>query len=30
MNYSLAIDIGGTFSDVVLRRDDGVLTVARR
>jgi len=27
MNYSLAIDIGGTFTDAVLRRDDGVLTV---
>ncbi|MBD3760412.1 hydantoinase/oxoprolinase family protein [Rhizorhabdus sp.] len=27
MNYSLAIDIGGTFTDAVLRRDDGMLTV---
>lgn len=27
MSYSLAVDIGGTFTDVVLRRDDGVLTV---
>ena len=27
MNYSLAVDIGGTFTDVVLRRDDGALTV---
>ncbi len=25
MSYSLAVDIGGTFTDVVLRRDDGVL-----
>lgn len=27
MSYSLAVDIGGTFTDVVLRRDDGALTV---
>ena len=27
MNYSLAIDIGGTFTDAVLRRDDGALIV---
>jgi N-methylhydantoinase A len=26
MSYSLAVDIGGTFTDVVLRRDDGSLT----
>lgn len=25
MSYSLAVDIGGTFTDVVLRRDDGAL-----
>ena len=25
MNYSLAVDIGGTFTDVVLRRSDGAL-----
>ena len=27
MSYSLAIDIGGTFTDAVLRRSDGTLTV---
>ena len=27
MSYSLAVDIGGTFTDIVLRGDDGVLTV---
>ena len=27
MSYSLAIDIGGTFTDAVLRGDDGVLVV---
>ncbi|MBI1197980.1 MAG: hydantoinase/oxoprolinase family protein [Phenylobacterium sp.] len=27
MTYSLAIDIGGTFTDAVLRRDDGALVV---
>ena len=27
MGYSLAVDIGGTFTDAVLRRDDGALTV---
>lgn len=27
MSYSLAVDIGGTFTDVVLRRQDGSLTV---
>lgn len=27
MTYSLAIDIGGTFTDVVLRGEDGALTV---
>ncbi len=27
MSYSLAVDIGGTFTDVVLRRDDGALAV---
>ena len=27
MSYSLAIDIGGTFTDAVLRRDDGALFV---
>ncbi|MBS0408989.1 MAG: hydantoinase/oxoprolinase family protein [Proteobacteria bacterium] len=27
MTYSLAIDIGGTFTDAVLRGDDGALTV---
>jgi N-methylhydantoinase A len=27
MNYSLAIDIGGTFTDAVLRREDGALIV---
>jgi N-methylhydantoinase A len=26
MSYSLAVDIGGTFTDVVLRGDDGALT----
>ena len=25
--YSLAVDIGGTFTDIVLRADDGSLTV---
>jgi N-methylhydantoinase A len=25
MSYSLAVDIGGTFTDIVLRRDDGAL-----
>ena len=27
MTYSLAVDIGGTFTDIVLRRADGALTV---
>jgi N-methylhydantoinase A len=27
MSYSLAVDIGGTFTDIVLRGSDGVLTV---
>jgi N-methylhydantoinase A len=27
MTYSLAIDIGGTFTDVVLRAASGALTV---
>ena len=27
MSYSLAVDIGGTFTDIVLRSSDGVLTV---
>ena len=27
MTYSLAIDIGGTFTDAVLRGSDGSLTV---
>jgi N-methylhydantoinase A/oxoprolinase/acetone carboxylase beta subunit len=27
MTYSLAVDIGGTFTDVVLRHSSGVLTV---
>ena len=27
MSYSLAVDIGGTFTDVVLRGDDGSLTI---
>ena len=27
MTYALAVDIGGTFTDVVLRADDGALTV---
>lgn len=27
MSYSLSVDIGGTFTDIVLRGDDGVLTV---
>ena len=27
MSYALAVDIGGTFTDVVLRRADGALTV---
>jgi N-methylhydantoinase A len=27
MTYSLAVDIGGTFTDIVLRRDDGALVV---
>ncbi|MEP6968441.1 MAG: hydantoinase/oxoprolinase N-terminal domain-containing protein, partial [Pseudomonadota bacterium] len=27
MTWSLAVDIGGTFTDVVLRGDDGALTV---
>ncbi len=26
MTYSLAVDIGGTFTDIVLRREDGTLT----
>ncbi len=27
MTYSLAVDIGGTFTDIVLRHSSGVLTV---
>ena len=27
MGHSLAVDIGGTFTDAVLRRDDGALVV---
>ncbi|HXQ14452.1 MAG TPA: hydantoinase/oxoprolinase N-terminal domain-containing protein, partial [Caulobacteraceae bacterium] len=27
MSYSLAVDIGGTFVDVVLRAPDGTLTI---
>ncbi|MGQ3075672.1 MAG: hydantoinase/oxoprolinase N-terminal domain-containing protein, partial [Ferrovibrionaceae bacterium] len=27
MTYSLAVDIGGTFTDIVLRNSDGRLTV---
>ena len=27
MSYSLAVDIGGTFTDIVLRHSSGVLTV---
>ena len=29
MTYSLAVDIGGTFTDVVLRGGDGSLTSTR-
>lgn len=29
IGFSLAVDIGGTFTDVVLRQDDGSLTVEK-